>query len=117
MQTLKPIMPTLKTISYAQNILAKKLAVREVRFLPDDVKHIYDNTDPLTFYAISGEDDSGLIWACDGCLEIIDFVPEHVFINAIRMAFSFDDFLERWTYFDEDYEISMEEAINHETNI
>ena len=59
-------MPTLNTISYARKKFAQKIAVKEVRFLPDDVQRIYDNTDPLTFYAIDGYDDSGLLWACDG---------------------------------------------------
>lgn len=82
-------MPTLNTISYARKKFAQKIAVKEVRFLPDDVQRIYDNTDPLTFYAIDGYDDSGLLWACDGVLEIPDFIPEDDFIREIREAFDF----------------------------
>ena len=82
-------MQTLKTISDARKILAKKVAVREVRFLPNDIQRIYDSNDPLTFYAIGGEDDSGLLWACSGALEIPDFIPEDDFIREIREAFDF----------------------------
>ena len=83
-------MQTLKTISDARKILAKKVAVREVRFLPNDIQRIYDSNDPLTFYAIGGEDDSGLLWACNGALEIPDFIPEDDFIREIREAFDFE---------------------------
>ena len=82
-------MQTLKTISYARKIYAKKLAVKKVRFLPDDVQRIYDATDQLTFYAIEGEEDSGLLWACYGCLEIPEFIPEEKFIAQVREAFDF----------------------------
>lgn len=80
-------MQTLKTISDARKISAKKLAVKEVRFLPDDVQRIYDSNDPLTFYAIDGDDDSGLLWACDGALEIPEFIPEEKFIAQVLEAF------------------------------
>lgn len=82
-------MQTLNTISYARKIDAKKIAVKEVRFLPDDVQRIYETTDPLTFYAIDGCDDSGLLWACDGALEIQEFIPEGDFIEMVRGAFDF----------------------------
>ena len=91
MQALKPIMPTLNTISYARKKFAQKIAVKEVRFLPDDVQRIYDTTDPLTFYAIDGYDDSGLLWACNGALEIPEFIPEDDFIREIREAFDFGE--------------------------
>ena len=82
-------MQTLKTLSDARKISAKKLAVKEVRFLPDDVQRIYGNADPLTFYAINSEDDSGLLWACNGALEIPDFIPAGDFIAQVREAFDF----------------------------
>ena len=89
MKTLKPLMPTLNTISYESKSLAQKIAVMEVRFLPDDVRRIYDSTDKLTFYAIDGRDDSGLLWACEGVLEIPEFIPEGDFIASVREAFDF----------------------------
>lgn len=82
-------MQTLKNISHAQKSAASYLAARELRFLPDKVQDIFYNTDPLYFYAIEGEDDSGLLWACDGVLEIPVFIPEGDFIASVREAFDF----------------------------
>ena len=84
-------MQTLKTISHAQKSAASYLAARELRFLPDEVQNIFYNTDPLYFYAINSADDSGLLWACDGALEIHDFIPEDDFIREIREAFDFGE--------------------------
>lgn len=84
-------MQTLNTISYASKSLAQKIAAKEVRFLPDDVRRIYDTTDKLTFYVIDGCEDSGLLWACDGVLEIPVFIPEGDFIASVREAFDFGE--------------------------
>ena len=82
-------MQTLKTISHAQKSAASYLAARELRFLPEEVQNIFYNTDPLYFYAIEGEEDSGLLWACNGALEIQEFIPEDDFIAQVREAFDF----------------------------
>ena len=82
-------MQTLRNISDARKIFAKKLAGREVRLLPDDIQRIYDGNDPLTFYAIYGGDVSGILWACNGALEIPEFIPEDDFIAQVRAAFDF----------------------------
>ena len=84
-------MVTLKAISDARKIAAKKLALDELGFLPNDVQYIYVETNPLTFYAIDVCNDYGLLWACDGAIEIPEFIPLNDFVEQIRGAVEMEE--------------------------